>query len=707
MLDFIYYPVSWVMSAWHWLFAHLLPDTPNGSGIAWALSVACLVFTVRAVLYKPFVAQVRTTKKMQELNPQIQTLRKKYANDRVRMTEEMQKLQKEHGFSPILGCLPLLLQVPLFIGLFHVLHSFNRTRTRLGGTGMSVVETRNTGNYAFSAEQVQNFLDARLFGVPLSAYVTEPTAQFAAFVEPGEAIDFTRAQIITVATILMILAAIATHLNSRAAVARQNSAAMDDPQTRVMNRLALYVFPLGIIVTGVFLPIAILLYWLSNNIWTFGQQRRVFGQMAVDDAAAHRIRRATRRQAVVSTPGLPPLPQNFDPAAAMDRGYAALPGNPATAHREFLDAYRYSARQHDWQYRGDSGLAQAAHEIGQLVSPDVRGPLIAAAVTPARRDAESPVAGIETLNRYLNLRAWQIEHWLSEKKHRWVVDDPVSDRAILRAFEAACARQSAIVYWGEGALTLVPLPASGDAMVFPRILAPYPRAYRASQIALAHHRLNRHDQARGHAREAADLFSEMSQSLATAHEKGFATTSDGAVTRFHNWEWQHAVSNLIASMPADTWWDRLTLPQRERVRRRAEAQESIRSLSVAVRHAKSDLGADHRTTQNLIEKLRQAEHWHDSVAAALAKRFLRAQAFELLQEQAQETTLSLIALPDDVHEAIDDAGRMQPVNTRAQIDLHTRTDGHSSPQRSPDRNVSPPVPRPAFRPEKVKRPPQH
>ena len=52
MLNIIYYPVSGIMWLWHWLFDKITPDTPNGNGIAWALSVVFLVFTLRAVLYK-------------------------------------------------------------------------------------------------------------------------------------------------------------------------------------------------------------------------------------------------------------------------------------------------------------------------------------------------------------------------------------------------------------------------------------------------------------------------------------------------------------------------------------------------------------------------------------------------------------------------------------------------------------------------------
>lgn len=284
MLDFIYWPVSAIMWVWYWLFSHVLPDSPGGSGIAWALSVVFLVFTLRAILYKPFVKQIRTTRKMQEIQPQMQAIRKKYGKDRVKMTEEMQKLQKEHGFNPLLGCLPMLAQIPVFIGLFHVLRSFNRMGTGFGQLGMTAEETRSYGNYIFNVDQVQNFLDARLFGVPLSSYIIQPTSEWVAFSADGS-IDFTRLNIIILVIPLVIISSIATHMNSRASVARQSAAAMENPQTRIMNNLALYVFPLGILVSGAFFPVAILLYWVSNNLWTYVQQHVVFGNIEKEEEA--------------------------------------------------------------------------------------------------------------------------------------------------------------------------------------------------------------------------------------------------------------------------------------------------------------------------------------------------------------------------------------------------------------------------------------
>ena len=126
MLNFIYYPVSFVLWVWHKAFGYLFGEA---SGITWALAVVFLVFTLRAILYKPFVYQVRSMRKMQEFQPEIAKLRKKYANDKQKQTEEMQRLQKEHGVNPLGGCLPVLVQVPVFIGLFHVLREFKPGKT--------------------------------------------------------------------------------------------------------------------------------------------------------------------------------------------------------------------------------------------------------------------------------------------------------------------------------------------------------------------------------------------------------------------------------------------------------------------------------------------------------------------------------------------------------------------------------------------------
>jgi len=294
-LDIIYYPVSAIMWVWYKAFAFLLGPS---NFFAWALSVMFLVFTLRAILYKPFVRQIRTTRQMQELQPQIKALQKKYGKDRQRMALEMQKLQREHGFNPILGCLPMLAQIPVFLGLYHVLRSFNRTQGGFGQPQLSPELNRSLGNYVFSPTDVGHFLDANLFGAPLGGTMIQK-AGLGAFTE------FNRASVIAVGVPLMILAGIATYFNSRASVARQSPEAAANPQTAMMNKLALYVFPLGVVVGGPFLPLAIIFYWVSNNIWTFGQQHYVFGMIEKEEEAK-KLEAQERRAANAPLPGAKP-----------------------------------------------------------------------------------------------------------------------------------------------------------------------------------------------------------------------------------------------------------------------------------------------------------------------------------------------------------------------------------------------------------------
>jgi YidC/Oxa1 family membrane protein insertase len=250
VLDFIYYPVSFILWCWHWVFGHVFGDA---SGIAWALGIMFLVFTLRAIMFKPFVKQVRSMRAMQQFAPEMKKIQKKYANDRQRQAQEMQKLQREHGFSPLGGCLPMLMQIPVFIGLYHVLRSF---------------QPRHTENYFFDAQGVSSYIDANIFGARLSNFITQPQAAL-------DALGANRTSVIIVSIPLMILASVLTHLTARHSVTRQNPEAAT-PQTAIMNKLTLYIFPLGVLVFGLFFPIGLLLYWLANNTWTLMQQRIVY-----------------------------------------------------------------------------------------------------------------------------------------------------------------------------------------------------------------------------------------------------------------------------------------------------------------------------------------------------------------------------------------------------------------------------------------------
>src|SRR4029077_10895398 len=117
--------------------------------------------------------------------------------------------------------------------------------------------------------------------------------------------EFNRMSVIAIGVPLMLLAGFATHMNSRASIARQSGEAAPTPQTAIMTRRALYPFPPGVVVGGPFLPLAIILYWFSNNIWTFGQQHYVFGMIEKEEEAKKQDA-IKRRAANAPAPGAKP-----------------------------------------------------------------------------------------------------------------------------------------------------------------------------------------------------------------------------------------------------------------------------------------------------------------------------------------------------------------------------------------------------------------
>jgi YidC/Oxa1 family membrane protein insertase len=260
-LDYIYYPISGIMWIWHKIFGAVLgPDNV----LSWVLSVVFLIFTLRAILFKPFMKQMESQLKMQAIQPEMKRIRAKYKDDKQRLSEEMMKLNKEAGVNPLASCLPALIQAPVFIGLFHVLRMFQPVENPPG------VWNLKGQVYFFGPEDVQSFANAKLpGGAPLIGFMTMPQGQLAF-------LNGVREAIIWWGVPLMIMAGIATHLTSRRSVARQaemNIDASANPQTAIMNKLMLYMFPLFVVVGGPFFPLAILFYWLANNSWTFGQLR--------------------------------------------------------------------------------------------------------------------------------------------------------------------------------------------------------------------------------------------------------------------------------------------------------------------------------------------------------------------------------------------------------------------------------------------------
>jgi YidC/Oxa1 family membrane protein insertase len=102
---------------------------------SYAVSIVLLTIAVRLVLYPLTVKQTKSMQAMQRLQPEIKRLQAKYKQDRQKLNEEMMKFYKENKVNPLAGCLPLLLQMPLFIVLYRLIHDLTTTVVTVAGVG--------------------------------------------------------------------------------------------------------------------------------------------------------------------------------------------------------------------------------------------------------------------------------------------------------------------------------------------------------------------------------------------------------------------------------------------------------------------------------------------------------------------------------------------------------------------------------------------
>ena len=235
MLDWLYVPIAWVLKQWHTLFATVLDPT---GGIAWTSAIVALVVTVRLLLFPLFVAQVRSQREVQALQPEVDALRARYGSDSRGFGAAVLALRRERGVHPLAGCLPALLQAPVFLALLHVLR-----RITPGADGL----------YTWSDDLTEQAAAAEVFGAPLSSSLTlagPPSGWL-------------------VALTLMAAMSLTAFLTQRQT--QRRSGPVDGPAATV-QRLLLYGMPAGLFASGFLFPVGVLLYWTASNLWTLGQQ---------------------------------------------------------------------------------------------------------------------------------------------------------------------------------------------------------------------------------------------------------------------------------------------------------------------------------------------------------------------------------------------------------------------------------------------------
>jgi YidC/Oxa1 family membrane protein insertase len=362
LLNFLYIAISWVLLRWHDLFSLVLdPD----SGVTWALSIVMLVVTIRLLLFRFFIKQVHSQRKMQEVQPKIAVLREKYKNDRQTLSQEMMKLQKEEGFNPLSGCLPIAMQAPVFISLFHVL--------RLIGTPKSAALYQE---YHWTQEEATSAGAAKLFGgAPIAASFREQADRLAAL---GGDLTTTR----IVAGVLIVLMVAATYITQRQIIARSSQTQVIDGQQAMIQKLLLYGMPASLFVSGFLFPIGVLLYWFTNNLWTMGQQFYILKRMPHPNAKKDE-RSAEVAKALAPKPGQKPVRPGRRPAAVESGASDTSPAGDAPAAEA-------SGRQSPNGRAADGGAATGATGTGATADGSAAA---GEAGTADGADGTAPTAG--------------------------------------------------------------------------------------------------------------------------------------------------------------------------------------------------------------------------------------------------------------------------------------------------------------------------
>jgi YidC/Oxa1 family membrane protein insertase len=248
LFSFITTPVSWVIVQFHSVYGALFgPDT----GWAWGLSIVSLVILIRICLIPLFVKQIKATRAMQTLQPEMKKIQERYKNDKQRQSEEMMKLYKDTGTNPLSSCLPILAQSPFFFALYHVLNSIASNDT-IGVINTSLLE---------SAQK------AHIVGAPLAVKFTDSASKV-------EALGASLTDVRVVTAIMIVLMSASQFFTQRQLMTKNVDTTVKTPFMQ-QQKMLMYVFPIMFAVFGINFPVGVLVYWLTTNVWTMGQQMYV------------------------------------------------------------------------------------------------------------------------------------------------------------------------------------------------------------------------------------------------------------------------------------------------------------------------------------------------------------------------------------------------------------------------------------------------
>ncbi|WP_018349182.1 membrane protein insertase YidC [Longispora albida] len=297
-LDWIYWGISWLLLRWHELWDGIgVPATKViGTNWSWILAIVFLVITVRILLFPLFVKQIRSQRAMQAIQPKVKELQAKHKGDKETLQRELMELYRKEKANPLMGCLPLLLQMPVFLGLLHVLRRITP-------------DNNLTTLYGWTDAQFKSAADAQLLGAPISAKFGSTAGELAAWGASTTTVKI-------VSGLLILTMMVTTYLTSRQMILKTGWS--EDPQQKMIQRLMLYGIPVTLLISGYLFPIGVIIYWVTTNLFSLGQQFWVLKKYPPPPATV-KVGEKTKTAAPIATTVEAPKP-GVKPANPKKRG---------------------------------------------------------------------------------------------------------------------------------------------------------------------------------------------------------------------------------------------------------------------------------------------------------------------------------------------------------------------------------------------------
>ncbi len=238
----------------------------NAAHIPGSLGLAIITLTViiRLSLWPLTAAQLKSSKKMAELKPHLQRIKEIHGKDKVRHQQEVSNLYKEHGINPLSGCLPLVLQMPIFIALYQVLLKFVNLNSA------DLLSGINNRIY-INALKLQDIPNTSFFGLNLSTKPNEwATAGAFLLIIPAitGALQFLQSRML-----------VADEKKPTQKVQKKNSGnkeSMEDSMAQMQSQMA-FIMPAMIAFFAYGFPIGLALYWNTFTIIGIIQQYKIMG----------------------------------------------------------------------------------------------------------------------------------------------------------------------------------------------------------------------------------------------------------------------------------------------------------------------------------------------------------------------------------------------------------------------------------------------